>query len=129
MKKLLLIAALVAAALVGRAQSEADSVSVMFRHLQDTNAEIARLNKASTNHAAFVACGAAVTTVGLMMARTTEKIPGIEDPQLSAKRMRIGLGVAALGTAIVAASVVTMPKGVRLDGRGFVVSPSEVRKR
>ena len=33
MKKILIIAALVAAALVGRAQNEADTVSVMLRHL------------------------------------------------------------------------------------------------
>ena len=129
MKKILIIAALVAAALVGRAQNEADTVSVMLRHLQDTNAEIARINKAYTNHAAFVACGAAVATAGLLMARVAEKVPGIEEPQLSTKKIKVGLGVAALGAAIVAASVVTMPKGVTLDGRGLTVRPSEMKKK
>lgn len=129
MKKILIIAALVAAALVGRAQNQADTVSVMLRHLQDTNAEIARINKAYTNHAAFVACGAAVATAGLLMARVTEKVPGIEEPQLSTKKIKVGLGVAALGAAIVAASVVTIPKGVTLDGRGLIVSPSEMKKK
>ena len=116
MKRILIIAALVAAALVGRAQSEADSVSVMLRHLQDTNAELVRLNKAYTTNAFMVAGGAAVMTAGLLWARGEDSASA-------------GCFIAAVGAATIVASVFTMPKGVTLDGRGLIVRPSDVGKK
>lgn len=123
MKKILLIAALMAAALVGRAQSEADSVSVMLRHLQDTNTELVALNKAYTTHAFMVAGGAAVMTAGFLWAR------GTEGETLSTASARAGYLIAAVGAATIVASVFTMPKGVTLDGRGLIVRPSEMKKK
>ena len=123
MKRILIIAALVAAALVGRAQSEADTVSVMLRHLQDTNAELVALNKAYTTHAFMVAGGAAVMTAGLLWAR------GTDYEAIDPSSARIGYFIAAVGAATIVASVFTMPKGVTLDGRGLIVRPSEVGKK
>ena len=123
MKKLILFAALMAAALVSRAQSEADSVSVMLRHLQDTNTELVALNKAYTTHAFMVAGGAAVMTAGLLWARGTNY--DVIDPSSA----RIGYFIAAVGAATIVASVFTMPKGVTLDGRGLIVRPSEMKKK
>ena len=123
MKKFLIIAALMAAALVGRAQSEADSISVMLRHLQDTNTELVALNKAYTTHAFMVSGGAAVMAAGLLWAR------GTNDQVLDPSSARIGYFIAAVGAATIVASVFTMPKGVTLDGRGLIVRPSEVGKK
>ena len=121
MKRLLIIAALVAAALVGRAQSEADSVSVMFCNLQRTNSEIVRLNKAYTTHAVMVAGGAAVMALGSIYAATRKTVPYMDEPELDPDRLHTGLCIAAVGAAVIISSVFVLPKGVRLDERGLVV--------
>lgn len=128
MKRILLIAALVAAALVGRAQSEADNVSVMLRHLQDTNAEVARINDALKLHTVMVFGGGAVMTVGLLYAAsaTSERHDVVS---FDAKKMRTGLLIAAVGGVVMLSSAFAMPKGVTLDGRGLIVRPSEVAKK
>ena len=121
MKKILLIAALMVAALVGRAQSEADTISVMFRHLQRTNREIARLNKAYTTHAVMVAGGAAVIALGSLYAASRKIVPNMEEPQMDQQRLHTGLCIAAAGAAVIISSVFVLPKGVRLDERGLIV--------
>lgn len=123
MKKILILAALMAAALVGMAQNEADSVSVLFRHLQDTNAEMARLNKAYNTHAVMVAGGGAVMAVGLLWAKRYE---GDTDSNY----LGSGLTIAAVGALVVAASFIPLRKaGVELDERGLVIKPSELKRR
>ncbi len=121
MKKLVIFVALTVATLALKAQAPADSVSVMFRHLANTNTEIFRLNRAYTTHAVMVSGGAAVMTMGFLYARRTEEIPGFAEPQLKANRIRTGLGIAAAGALVIAASVVTMPRRVHIDERGLVV--------
>lgn len=121
MKRLLIIAALTAAALVGRAQSEADSVSVMFTHLQRTNAEIARINKAYTTHAVMVAGGAAVMALGSLYAASRKIVPNMEEPQMDQQRLHTGLCIAAAGADVIISSVFVLPRGVHLDERGLVV--------
>lgn len=123
MKKYLFLAALMAAAIVGMAQNEADSVSVMFRHLQDTNAELARLNNAYNTHAVMVAGGGAIMTVGLLWAKRYE---GDTDSNY----LGSGLTIAAVGAVVVAASFIPLRKaGVTLDERGLIVRPSELKKK
>lgn len=121
MKRILIIAALMVAALVGRAQSEADTISVMFRNLQRTNSEIARLNKAYTTHAVMVAGGAAVIALGSIYAASRKTTPYMEEPQLDSDRLHTGLCIAAVGAAVMISSVFVLPRGVHLDERGLVV--------
>lgn len=126
MKKLFLFAALMLAAVAGanaQATTEpmpTDSVSVMFRHLAQTNAEIVRINKAYTMHAAMVGVGGAAMLAGTIMmangvARSEAGIPS------GSSRVKAGPWVSAFGAAVIAASFIPMPRGVRLDGRGLVV--------
>lgn len=128
MKRLLILAALMMAALTMRAQAPAsgdmvpaDSVSVMFRHLQNTNAEVVRLNRAYTTHTVVTSGGAAVMAVGLLYAIRREETPGYAEPQLQPDHIRTGLGIAAAGALVIVAGVCTMPRRVHVDGRGLVV--------
>lgn len=128
MKRLIFIAALVLSALTLRAQGgngyntspvPSDSVSVMLRHIQNTNAEIVRLNKAYTMHSVMVSAGGALVCGGLLMATRKGNVNGIE--MMTERKVRTGLQIASVGAAIIVASVLAMPKGVRLDERGLVV--------
>ena len=128
MKKLLFIAALMVAALFGRAQQTADSVSVMFRHLKDTNAEVVMLQKTLVKHAAMVGAGGATMLVGTLLVfngmTSEEGTPGTDETFIKA-----GMAATAIGAAILCASFIPLAKkGVTLDGRGLVVRPSELRK-
>lgn len=128
MKKLVILAVLIFAALIMKAQSPADSVSVMLRHLQTTNAELVRVNENVKLHGLMVAGGGAVMTAGLLYA--TKRVGNFENAHLDETRVRTGLLVTAAGAAIVVASVIPLAKkGVTLDERGLVVHPSELRKK
>ena len=129
MKRLLIIAALTVAALVGRAQSEADSVSVMLRHLKDTNEEFVRVNESLKTHAALIGVGGATMLAGTLLSLqgTSELEMGQEQ---GAKLVKAGSWMSVVGVAFIAASFIPLTrKGVQLDGRGLVVSPSEITKK
>lgn len=130
MKRLIIIAVLILAALTMRAQAPADSVSVMLRHLANTNREIISLNRAYNVHAVMVAGGGALTAAGLIYAAILEKSPvyGVE-PTMSQDHIRTGLHIAAVGAAVIVASIVTMPKRVHLDANGLVVDIDKGKRR
>lgn len=115
MKKILLLAAFAAIALVGRAQQVADSA--MLRELARTNAELARVSRQLNTHAMLVGIGGAVQTVGGLMMVSAFSNPDTEG------RARIGAAMFAIGSVAVAASFIPLAgsKPVRLDGRGLVV--------
>lgn len=126
MKKLILFAALVAASLVGRAQTLADSIP---KHLARTNAEVLRIENDLKTHAALVGVGGAA-----MLAGTLLSLQGTSEVELGeesgAKLVKTGAWMSAVGIAFIAASFIPLTKkGVTLDGRGLVVHPSELRKK
>ena len=98
----------------------ADSVSVLMRHIANTNAEIVRLNRAYTTHAAMVGVGG-----GAMLAGTLLTIQGNSKIELGnmsgANLIKAGTWVSAVGIAFIAASFIPLPKSVHLDERGLVV--------
>lgn len=114
------------AALVGRAQHPADSVSVVLKHLKDTNAELVRVNENLKTHAAMVAIGGAAELVGFAMMASSANVPAEAQPG----RIRKGALICGAGAILTAASFIPFSrKGVQLDGRGFVVHPSELRRK
>lgn len=121
MKKLVILAALVLAALIMKAQAPADSVSVMFQHLKDTNAATAQLNKDIKTHAVMACGGGAVMTAGLLYAANMkEDING--EPILDGRRIRTGLCIASVGAAVLVLSVIPISRNsVTLDECGLVV--------
>lgn len=129
MKKLLILAALVLAALLMKAQAPADSVSVMFQRFKDTNAAMAQLNNDMKAHAVMVCGGGAVMTAGLLYAAScrSERF-GVES--FSASKLRTGLCIASVGAAVIVLSVIPIARhGVTLDERGLVVTPSKLAKK
>lgn len=129
MKKLVILAALIFAALIMKAQAPVDSVSVMLRHLQTTNAELVRVNENLKTHAALVGVGGATMLAGTLLSLqgTSELEIGYER---GAKLVKTGTWMSAVGVAFIAASFIPLAKkGVTLDERGLVVHPSELRKK
>ncbi len=130
MKRLIIIAALIIAALTMRAQQPTDSVSVMLRHLATTNEYMIRMDKAIKTHNVMVAGGSLLMGAGFIYATRMEKpvVSGYE-PTLSQDRMRTGMCIAAAGAAVIAASFIPMPKRVTLDSRGLVVNIDKGKRR
>ena len=128
MKRILIVAALILAALTMRAQQPTDSVSVMLRHLANTNMEIERLNRAYTSHAAMVGIGGAAMLLGGLVTHKGAKdvTNGVSaDTQL----VKAGMWIAGVGAAFIAASFIPMPKRVTLDSRGLVVDIDKGKRR
>ena len=125
MKKLIIIAALTLAALTMRAQTPtgyntspvpADSVSVMLRHLANTNAEVQYLNENLRLHSQLALGSFALEALGgvcLWMAYYNYT-KGMEN-----------LGTAlciAGGIGFICSYIPIWTKDVRLDNRGLVIS-------
>ena len=128
MKKLILFAALMMAAVAG-ANAQAtkepmpnDSVSVMFRHLEQTNDAMLSLDKAMKTHAVMVAGGSLVMFGGLAYAIHRYEQPYPLEPSMTADGLRTGLMVAAAGAVVVAASFIPLARSrVKIDGRGLII--------
>lgn len=120
MKRLIIVAALILAALTMRAQATADSVSVMLRHLANTNREIVSLNRAYNIHAAMIGIGGATMLAGTIMSYMGAKYVEGGDPT-GARLTKSGAVASIFGLAFIAASFLPMPNGVALDERGLVV--------
>ena len=126
MKKLILFAALMWAAVAGanaQATTEpmpTDSVSVMFRHLAHTNAEIVRINKAYTMHAAMVGVGGAMMLTGSLLSLQGASQVELGD-DAGVKLAKAGSWMSVVGVAFIAASFIPLPRSVHVDGRGLVV--------
>jgi uncharacterized NAD-dependent epimerase/dehydratase family protein len=127
MNKFVIFAVLMAVALGVKAQSPTitktempnDSVSIMFHSLQNTNAEMARLNRAYNTNATMISIGGALQLIGTAMT--------FYGPNETAKK--VGMISSVVGMGFVALSILPMPKGVSVDERGFVVDlPSKKKK-
>lgn len=128
MKRILIVAALILAALTMRAQQPTDSVSVMLRHLANTNMEIERLNRAYTSHAAMVGIGgAAMLLGGFVMYKGADPI--VAGNSTDTEMIKTGMWIAGVGAAFIAASFIPMPKRVTLDSRGLVVDIDKGKRR
>ena len=128
MKRVLILAAIILAALTMRAQQPTDSVSVMLRHLANTNMEIERLNRAYTSHAAMVGIGgAAMLLGGLVTYKGAEPI--VAGNSTDTETIQTGMWIAGVGAAFIAASFIPMPKRVTLDSRGLVVDIDKGKRR
>lgn len=135
MKKLLLIAALALAALTMRAQTPngynlspvaSDSVSIMLRHLANTNAELDYINESLRLHSqlavgSFAAAG--LSAFMFYIASTCD--PPTHYGQVdSGKSFRIfGYGFAAASAGLFVCSYIPIwTRKVKMDSRGLVVS-------
>ena len=132
MKKVLLLVALLVAALVGNAQIKeptyvpADSVSVLLRHLQNTNSELVRVNENLTAHAAMVGVGGAAELFGFVL-----MVQAAKSPEAAKQgKYRTGLAFCIGGAILTAGSFIPLAKNkVRLDANGLVIHPSEFKKK
>lgn len=130
MKKLLLIAALVIAASIGaKAQAPkmpTDSVSVMLRHLSNTNAELEYINESLRLHSqlAVGSFAAAGLSAFMFYIASTCDPPTHYGEVDSGKSFRIvGYSLAAAGAGLFVCSYIPIwTKKVKLDSRGLVVS-------
>lgn len=128
MKRLIIIAALILAALNLKAQQPTDSVSVMLRHLANTNMEMERLNRAYTSHAAMVGIGgAAMLLGGFVMYKGADPI--VAGNSTDTEMIKTGMWIAGVGAAFIAASFIPMPRRVTLDSRGLVVDIDKGKRR
>lgn len=128
MKRILIVAALILAALTMRAQQPTDSVSVMLRHIANTNMEIERLNRAYTSHAAMVGIGGAAMLLGGLV--TYKGAKDVENGMSADTQLvKAGMWIAGVGAAFIAASFIPMPKRVTLDSRGLVVDIDKGKRR
>lgn len=127
MKKLILLAVLMTAALGVKAQSLnvpemetlSDSVSVMFQSMQQNNAEIVRLNKAYTVNATMISIGGALQLIGTGMTLLSSNV----------SMQKVGMISSVVGTGFIVLSLLPMPKGVQVDERGLVIDlPSKNKK-
>lgn len=121
MKKLLLLAAVMVTSLVCMAQQPTDSISVMFKHLQNSNAEIVRLNDNIKTHANMVGAGGALMLMGTIC--TVKGSSDLEDGHPGGARLvKAGAWLSVAGLAVIAASIVPITKNkVKLDERGLIV--------
>lgn len=128
MKRILITAALILAALNLKAQQPTDSVSIMLRHLTNTNMEIERLNRYYTNHAAMVGIGGAAMLVGGLV--TYKGAKDVENGMSADTQLvKAGMWIAGVGAAFIAASFIPMPKRVTLDSRSLVVDIDQGKRR
>lgn len=97
----------------------ADSVSIMYRSIQSTNASIVKLNKSYTTHATMVSVGGALQLFGMAMT--------YYGPSETARD--IGMVASVIGIGMIAASIIPMPKGVSIDERGLVLNINETTKK
>ena len=127
MKRLILLAILMTAALGVKAQSPkvpemetlADSVSVMFQSMQKNNAEIVRLDKAYNVNATMISMGGALQLIGTGMTLLSS----------NESMQKVGMLSSIIGTGFIVLSILPMPKGVQVDERGLVIDlPTKNKK-
>ena len=127
MNKFAVFAVLMAVAFGVKAQSPTvvktemptDSVSLMFQSLQNTNTEIIRLNQAYQTNATMISIGGALQLIGTGMTLLSS----------NESMQKVGMVSSLVGMGFVVLSILPMPKGVSVDGRGLVVDfPSKKKK-
>jgi amino acid permease len=104
---------------VSKTEMPNDSVSIMFHSLQNTNAEMARLNRAYNTHATMISIGGALQLIGTGMTLLSS----------NESMQKVGMISSLVGMGFVVLSILPMPKGVSVDERGLVVDlPSKKKK-
>lgn len=134
MKRLIIIAALAIVAAIGaKAQTPAmptDSVSVMFQHLANTNAEVAYLNDNLRLHSQLALGSFALEGIGaacLMLSSSSAISQGFADMEPLAK---LGIGLCAIGgIGFICSYIPIWTSKVNVDERGIIVHPSELLKK
>ena len=120
MKKKLILAALIAAAVTATAQmTQNDSIALLYRSLAQTNAELARVTQQTRTTAMLVGVGGVSMIAGTAFALAATSHDAIETGS-SETLAKVGTGFAIAGVGCLAASLFTMPKNVTIDHRGFV---------
>ena len=128
MKRLLIIAAIIAAAASATAQT-ADTTMARCASVRDVNAQFERINRGVNMHAAMVGVGGGMQVVGLLI-----MAKGYKDAMYDASHgniggadnggmdlTEIGMYITATGAAFIAASFLPLPKRVTVDGNGVSV--------
>lgn len=135
MKKLLFIAALALAAVTMRAQNPnrynlspvaSDSVSIMLRHLANTNAELNYINESLRLHSQLAVgsfASAGLSAFMFYLASTCDP-PTPYNHTDTGKTFRIfGYGFAAASAGLFVCSYIPIwTKNVKMDSRGLVIS-------
>ncbi len=129
MKRLIIIAALILAALNLKAQQPADSVSIMLRHLKDTNEELVTLNNNMKTHAALVGMGGAICLAGTLVSYKGAMDATAPEGR-GMKLVKVGAFMSATGLLFIAASYLPIDRGaLRLDKDGLVVNIDQGKRR
>lgn len=133
MKRLIIIAALIIAAVFGaKAQTptvpktETDSVSVMLRHLANTNAEVVYLNESLRLHSqltvsSFAAAGLSAFMFYIASTCDPPAYPGAPDSGKGFRITGISLG-AASAVLFVCSYIPIWTSKVKVDNRGLIIS-------
>lgn len=131
MKRLLLFATLALAALTMRAQNPngynlspvpSDSVSVLLRHLADTNKEVAYINDCLRLHSQLALGSFALEGIGVACLLLSSPVvtQGLSDMDPLAK---LGVGFCVVGgIGFICSYIPIWTQRVRLDGHGLVIS-------
>lgn len=128
MKRLVIIAVLLAVAIGIKAQTpsapqmETDSVSVMLRHLANTNAEVAYLNESLRLHSQLALGSFALEGIGVacLLFSSPNLGNGIAEMEPLAK---LGLGLCVVGgIGFICSYIPIWTSKVRMDNRGLVIS-------
>ena len=125
MKKLLLVALIIVAAIGAKAQTPempADSVSVMLRHIANTNAEVSYLNDCVRLHSQISLGSFALEGIGVacLLFSKPDISQGLSKMEPLA-RLGFGFCVAG-GIGFVCSYIPIWTSKVKVDSRGLVVS-------
>lgn len=128
MKKIFLIAALVIAASIGAKaqapQMPADSVSVMLRHIANTNAEVLYINDCLRLHSQIALGSFVLEGIGAACILLSSSSPNISQGFSNMEPLaKLGIGLCAVGGLGFVCSYIPIWTGkIKVDGRGLVVS-------
>ncbi len=126
MKRLVIIATLiVAAAIVAKAQTpqtSIDSVSVMLRHIANTNKEVAYMNDCLRLHSQLALGSFALEGIGAacLMLSSPVFTQGFSDMEPLAK-LGVGLCIAG-GIGFVCSYIPIWTSKIKVDNRGLIIS-------
>lgn len=130
MKRLVIIAALIIAAVVGvkgqtptTPQTETDSVSIMLRHLANTNAEVAYLNDNLRLHSQLALGSFALEGIGVACLLFSS--PNIGGGFAEMKPLaKLGFGLCVVGgVGFLCSYIPIWTNKVKIDGRGLIIQP------
>lgn len=126
MKRLVIIATLIVAAAIGAKaqtpQTSIDSVSVMLRHIANTNKEVAYMNDCLRLHSQLALGSFALEGIGAacLMLSSPVFTQGFSDMEPLAK---LGVGLCVVGgIGFLCSYIPIWTNKVRMDNRGLIIS-------